>query len=609
MMQLLPIISYVLVVLLVYIKYKDIREAVLVSANIWGVTVVLITELLSIGNRLTVNNMLLIWSLITVLLLILASYDRCAILINIKALIEELNLVNKYVFTVVSVVALVGLIVGRCSPPNNYDSLTYHMSRVVHWAQNQSIEHYKTNIVRQLFLPPWSEYSILQFYQLGGDDSFAFIVQWASMLGSVLGMSLIAKLLGAGKFGQALAAMLTAIMPMGILQSTSTQNDFVATFWFICFVYYALKIITTDRLYISNAVFTGVALGIGLLTKSVIYLYCIPFIAWLVLGSLKGNAKKVLKVLVVVGSITLSINLTTYLRNYNTFGSPISPLWYSQKNVNEISSISDGIEALYSNVIRNLYLQLNTPYNSINELTKASVVKLHDVFLLNVNDNKNTFVSTTIDYNLNVLGEDTASNVIYVLVMIISICIVALKYKEIDPMLYKYWLVLLSSFLLFCIYIKWTPWHGRHHLSLLVLSTSITGITFERYIHKKVLVVLLSTMIIASLPFLLCNRSRPLIGSASIINTDRDKLFNLDQSYYSAIDVIIKEKCDRIALNTNKDGAEYPLWAILTQKLGKVPVVHHVGVNNETSNIKEVEGQSCISVTVKGNSIISVVRN
>jgi hypothetical protein len=43
------------------------------------------------------------------------------------------------------------------TPPNMYDSMTYHMSRVVHWIQNGSLAHYPTSIGRQLFLPPGAE--------------------------------------------------------------------------------------------------------------------------------------------------------------------------------------------------------------------------------------------------------------------------------------------------------------------------------------------------------------------------------------------------------------------------------------------------------------------
>src|SRR4030067_430182 len=36
------------------------------------------------------------------------------------------------------------LAVAWISPPNNVDSLYYHVARVAHWTQNQSLEHYAT---------------------------------------------------------------------------------------------------------------------------------------------------------------------------------------------------------------------------------------------------------------------------------------------------------------------------------------------------------------------------------------------------------------------------------------------------------------------------------
>jgi hypothetical protein len=51
--------------------------------------------------------------------------------------------------------------------------------------------------------------------------------------------TLIAKQqLGANQTGQLIAAVFVATIPMGILQASSTQNDYVLSFWLICFVYF-----------------------------------------------------------------------------------------------------------------------------------------------------------------------------------------------------------------------------------------------------------------------------------------------------------------------------------------------------------------------------------
>jgi len=84
--------------------------------------------------------------------------------------------------------------------------------------------------VRQLFNPPWAEFAMLHLALLGGDERWANGVQWFSMLGSLAGVSLIAKHLGAAARGQLFSALFCATIPMGILQAAGTQNDYVTAF-------------------------------------------------------------------------------------------------------------------------------------------------------------------------------------------------------------------------------------------------------------------------------------------------------------------------------------------------------------------------------------------
>lgn len=50
--------------------------------------------------------------------------------------------------------------------PNTYDSMTYHMARVAHWMQNESVGYYLTHIGRQNQMGPGAEYLILFFKSL-----------------------------------------------------------------------------------------------------------------------------------------------------------------------------------------------------------------------------------------------------------------------------------------------------------------------------------------------------------------------------------------------------------------------------------------------------------
>ena len=84
----------------------------------------------------------------------------------------------------VGLLVLLGILLAEALyfPPNNYDSMSYHMSRVAHWAQNGNVDFYPTGIARQLFSSPLAEYLILHSYLMQGSDLWANSFQWAALV-------------------------------------------------------------------------------------------------------------------------------------------------------------------------------------------------------------------------------------------------------------------------------------------------------------------------------------------------------------------------------------------------------------------------------------------
>lgn len=78
------------------------------------------------------------------------------------------------------------------APTSQWGSVSYHMSRIMHWIQNRSLKFYPTLIPRQLHLNPWAEYALLHLQLLSGSDRFANLLQWISWIGSITGITLIA---------------------------------------------------------------------------------------------------------------------------------------------------------------------------------------------------------------------------------------------------------------------------------------------------------------------------------------------------------------------------------------------------------------------------------
>ena len=140
---------------------------------------------------------------------------------NFSNVVGQKDHSQKLFLAIIFIVGASTFLTALVAPPQTWDSLTYHMSRIVHWVQNQSVDHYATGIERQNSMSPGAEFIGLNFYVLTGGDLFANLPQWISMLFSVIGSSLIARYLGAKRTGQWLTAVFVITLPSGIVQASS----------------------------------------------------------------------------------------------------------------------------------------------------------------------------------------------------------------------------------------------------------------------------------------------------------------------------------------------------------------------------------------------------
>src|SRR5262249_19335549 len=155
-----------------------------------------------------------------------------------------------------------------------------------HWIQNGTVAHYPTSIVRQLYLPPWSEFAISQLQLLSGGDRFANCVQWLALVGSAVAVWRIAAQLGAGATGQVLSAVFAVTLPMAILQGSSAQTDLVTSLWVLIFVSEVLanRAVSWSPLRVA---FIGGSIGLALLTKLTAGIFAAPFLIALVVAGFR----------------------------------------------------------------------------------------------------------------------------------------------------------------------------------------------------------------------------------------------------------------------------------------------------------------------------------
>ena len=212
----------------------DIRATLLSAGVVWAVLLVVITEFLSLPSAMSRTTLACGWTATTLVAGLLV-----ALHVRRSAGLTGWTLARPSLASLVMALPIVVVLLGTglsalAGWPSQWDSMVYHLSRVDHWIQNGGVSFYPTHIVRQLHSPPWAEFAILHLTVLSGDERWANLVQWFSMLGSLAGVSLIAQHLAATPRGQIFSALFCATLPMGILQASGTQNDYVSAFWLVC---------------------------------------------------------------------------------------------------------------------------------------------------------------------------------------------------------------------------------------------------------------------------------------------------------------------------------------------------------------------------------------
>lgn len=591
MFVIFPLLAALLLFCCIFKKHRCGRSALIFAAIIWGVLVTLFTEALSLLSVLTVPTLTISWAAVA-----LASLLS---LIRIKrgagapaSLTPPLIAVTAVVAIIVAVIALIALI----SPPNNVDSMVYHLSRVMHWIQNRSVAYYPTHILRQLYQRPWAEYAILHLQLLSGGDRFANLVQWFSMAGSVVGVSLIARRLGADLRAQVYAAAVAVTIPMGILQASGTQNDYVVSFWLVCFCYCLLLVFDEleggARLFYSAA--AGASLGLAILTKQTAYIYGLPFVIWFAARMFRSRAafSNYLKPALIISALTISLNVIDSARNYQLFGTifgsdddrSVTLDTVSYRYTNE----SFTIKAFISNVARNLALHTVTSNRELFEISEQGLELLHNAIGQDIHDPRTSFGPLAFKPWLmgQISNENGAGNPLHLLLIVAAFCFCLWPRVPRERKIYV--LALTCGFLLFCYVLKWQPWHSRLHLPLFVLWAPVVALMLVESNKQLIIVVTLAVLLSSSAIWVCYNKYRPLLGERSILEASRDELYfnefaiEARGNYILAAQYLRAQQFRNIGLSLYGDELnrwEYLYWVLLDDG-GALPRIEHIDVTN-----------------------------
>ena len=559
------------------------RIAFLLAAVGWTTYLVAVTELLSLAQLLRPLPLAGAWGILFVTLAVLV--QRAAKRHDVARDAWRRFLRNPIAIALAVILAAL-LVVAIVAPPNTWDAMTYHMSRVAHWAQNGTVATYATHNARQIHMAPGAEFAILHLQILTGGDRLANLVQWFAFVGCIVGASVIARGLGAGPRGQLFAAALCGSLPMAVLQATSAQNDLVAALWLVAFVALGLEMRQSphQRLLIAGI---GLSLGLAVLTKPTTFLV-LPAFSLLVFFTIPASPWLRVRGAAVALLLAALVTAGYFTRNALASGSVLGPQVEEADGVT-YSYANDVVtpRSVTSNVLRNVALQLALPSWIWNKRIGEFVRTAHFLMGVDVDDPRTTMGRQ--QFHLSDAGdrEDQAQGVIILLLSTVAL-LVLLRAKDSQRRLQLAYIgCVVVSFVLFCAMLKWQPWNTRLHLPMLVLLTPAVGAFLERHLPRAAQRPLVLIVLLACLPNVLRNPSRPMLGKYSIFRIPRTaQYFNnradLLAPYTTAASEVATSGCDRVGLIIPQDGWEYPLWMLLKRERPSVRI-EHIDVKNYTA--------------------------
>jgi hypothetical protein len=465
---------------------------------------------------------------------------------------------------------------GLLAAPNNYDSMVYHLPRVMQWASRGSLDIYPTGIPFQVTNPALAEYGILHLFLLTRSDRFFFLVQFAAWLGCLRLIWMLTR-----ENARATAFLLAAALPMGVLQASSTQNELVAAFWLL-HLFLSLKTCEgSPRL--ADSLFAGLSLGLLLATKGTAYLYAAPLLAVCFLRNLRNIGN--LRALVITLLIGLAVNAPYFARELAAFGTPLPSAGEALFNGRHTPA------ALLSNLLKNGALELNGPFAWWNSAVLGALGFLHQVLGVSPGDPALTLSHSGFSLPPLFLYEDFDGNPLFTL---LALALLPLLFRRgaRTPLT-----VAALSFAALAT-LKWSSWHARYHLPLLLLLVPGVAEALENRVGAKGARSVAVLLCVFALPYAFENRMKPLLplpGRPAIYELAREQQYFAASPpffapYRRALEPIRASGCRVVGVASKESSFEYPLWPLL----GYPRRVFHELVENPTASLAKYEDRGAI---------------
>jgi len=521
----LLVVNFIVSFLLIFQKLRLIRVASLITLLANGVQLWLITELLSVFQWLTPLSLRLSWLLVILLQLftlykIQFSWQSAYWLIQKRWL--DLPLLDKGLLSFLALLLLVLLSLGIAQPPNNWDSMTYHLSRVMHWIQQQSVAHYASHIDRQIFMTPFSEYWILNTVVLTGNDYFANAVQWMALVGSIIVSTLLVQQVGGSFRSQMLAAYLVLSIPIALYESLSTQTDLLAAFFVLSALFCFLRLyLQWESAYVWSL---GISIGLALFTKATAYFFLLPLVICYAAVWLIRKEKRWFYAGLSISVVVILLNVPFYARNFAAFQTPIPTTW-------ALNNEAFGMKPLVSNITKNAVFNLTTPFPSANQVLLNQLYGIHRLVGVSLNEPKLSLTPFEMPVHNKFFSQDYAPNPLHAVLFIFIIPFIYLFRERFNTTFYLLFGIGIAGFLILLVFMKFQVFGTRFQIPFWALLSVWVAVVWDKLAPQSVvwqklwLLVFTGFLSVMSIYYLYNCTNLSLASQKNIFNTPREALY------------------------------------------------------------------------------------
>lgn len=535
-------------------------RSVIDGALVWSMAIWFFTNILSFINCVNgypIGTFWLIYSTIAAILI----FTR-------RQYIKKPTLPGGY-YIIVYVCVGITLICALAYPSHYWDAMTYHLARIIHWLQNGNLAPYPTNIPRQIGMPPFNSMIMLQSLAPAGYDYFVNLTQWFAYIGCILGAREITIQLGGDKRAQLFSVLFTTTLPAAILTASNAESSAIITFWLLAFIYILHSWRQSPNR--GDAIKLGLCLGLAILSKGSAYPIGLPFVLIVAYYCLRYPRQRFLQGCL-AALLIIIINVPHLYRTYEAYGSIVGG---TERNIlYKPTPGTFAVNIVYNFLNHEPLLMKGKMIDFWEGMAKTFNVDENDKDILPWGGIRNGWKRYTVD--------DAYSQcpVQAILLLILLAAIVFHKFRP--PLLYSS--AVLASFVIYWLVLTWHPWAGRIHLTLFILAAPLVGMfaaSFKKVFWRDCLLFFLCAG--AILPLLNSSRAigKSYYSHYHFLFHPRDELyfnnFNLVRyPYMDAAKYIAAQNPERIGLLLYDDAFEYPLWAILSNKMQKQPFFEHV---------------------------------